>query len=142
MPDDRTNIDTVYAVASGRKLYYQQNLDDYEKHGVIGGTPRAVGDVAHSNLISSEIQPGRHMPVIDCDFGIQAVASSTPGHYHLYIDKEMTWEQYKALLNGLLNAGLIEYAWYDNAMNDKRSYVRLPHIRKDTKSAPAVDVPF
>lgn len=135
-----TNIDTVYALATGRKTYHQSTLNEYDAQA----TPEAK-EFFHSraapdenstdkaNLISSEVQNGMHMPVIDCDFGIQAVPSSTPGHYHLYIDRELTWPQYRALLDGLYKAGLIQEGWYENALKDKRSYVRLPHVKKLTQ---------
>lgn len=134
--DKPTNIDTLYAVATGRKTYFQKSLDEYSKfQASIQDEANAAASPRESNpddanLISSEVRPDVHMPVIDCDFGIQAVASTTPGHYHLYVDQELTWDQYKALLDGFFKAGLIQQGWYRNAMNDKRSYVRLPHVRK------------
>lgn len=128
MPE-KPNIDTLYAVATNRKLFNQPDLEAYEKHKVMGDA-RAAVDVSQANLISSEVSRGKHMPVIDCDFGVQAIPSSTPGHYHLYLDQELTWDQYKALLDGFHKAGLIQDGWYDNAMSDERSYVRLPHIKK------------
>lgn len=137
MPDTKTNIDTLYAVATGRKTYFQKTLDDYskEKSQRMQQEMHALAKPQEakpegSNLISSEVRPGVHMPVIDCDFGIQAVASTTPGHYHLYIDQELTWPQYVALLDGFYAAGLIQEGWYRNAIKDERSYVRLPHIKK------------
>ena len=136
MPDDaKTNIDTLYAVATGRKTYFQSNLDVYERHKMMG-TAHELADLNKANLVSSEVRPDVHMPVIDCDFGIQAVASTTPGHYHLYIDQELTWDQYKALLDGFYKAGLIQAGWYNNALKEMRSYVRLPHVKKTTQSDP------
>jgi hypothetical protein len=145
---DAKNIDTLYAVATGRKTFFQKSLDDYTREqsrfrqqAHAAANPRE-STATEANLISSEVRPGVHMPVIDCDFGIQAVASTTPGHYHLYIDQELTWDQYKALLDGFLKAGLIQDGWYRNAMKDKRSYVRLPHIKKPAPLNPqAVPVP-
>lgn len=126
------NIDTLYAVATGRKTYSQPNIDVYDRHKLMGSA-RTETSMEKANLISSEIRPDIHMPVIDCDYGIQAVASSTPGHYHLYIDRELTWPQYRALLDGMYKAGLIEQAWYENALKDQRTYVRLPHVKKETQ---------
>lgn len=131
---DSQNIDTVYALATGRKTYFQPDLEDYERHRQMGRAHERSDEKA--NLVSSEVRDGVHMPVIDCDFGIQAIASSTPGHYHLYVDKEMSWEQYKALLKGMFEAGLIQKGWYENALKDGRSYVRLPHVRKTKPGKP------
>lgn len=138
MSDAASNIDTFYAVASGRKTYFQDSLNEYTKASwgdqalAHGATPRTEKNVEKANLLSSELASGNHMPVIDCDYGIQAIPSSTPGHYHLYIDQELSWQQYKALLDGFLTAGLIQKAWYENAIREKRSYVRLPHVKKET----------
>jgi hypothetical protein len=146
MPET-TNIDTLYAVATGRKMFLQNDLDTYEKHNVMGVAQSGV-TIDEANLVSSEVRPGVHMPVIDCDYGIQAIASTTLGHYHLYIDRELTWEQYRALLHGFKAAGLIEEAWYHTALKDKRSYVRLPHIKKkppardEELDIPEIPLPF
>jgi hypothetical protein len=140
-PDVRITptIDSKYAAMTGRKMFLQTHLEDYDQapnQGLNRSHPRLIpykADDSHlgeANLISSEVGPNVHMPVIDCDFPINTVASSTPGHFHLYIDKEMTWQQYKALLDGMLNAGLIQKAWYENAMDHQRTYVRMPHVRK------------
>lgn len=130
MSSSDEDILSAYAVGTGRKLFLLSELDEYEKHGQSHtSTPREVPP-GYANLISSEMLGGTHMPVIDCDFPIQAVPSSTPGNYHLYIDRELTWPQYRALLDGFHKAGLIQDAWYANAIREGRSYVRLPHIKK------------
>lgn len=136
--DGVRNIDTLYAVATGRKTYHQSDMELYQRHNEMGRA-RSEADLDRANLVSSEVRTGVHMPVIDCDYGIQAVASSSPGHYHLYIDRELTWDQYKALLDGFKKAGLIEEGWYNNALRDKRSYVRLPHIKKRAPQNPQTD---
>lgn len=139
--DTRLNpgIDSLYAAMSGRQMFYQSSMGDYDQNAghVNASYPRHIPydskDDKHmneANLVSSELENLHHLPVIDCDFPIQAVPSSTPGHYHLYIDKELSWVQYKALLDGMLDAGLIQQNWYKNAIEHKRTYVRMPHVRK------------
>lgn len=123
------NIDTIYAANSGRTLYVKHDMDLYEQHGTSGSTPYAA-KLEKANLVSSEVEPDKHLPVIDMDFPIRAIPSSTEGHFHLYIDQELTWAQYRAFLDGMFAAGLIQKGWYESAMRDKRSYVRLPHISK------------
>lgn len=61
-----------------------------------------------SNLISSQCDNGKHAPVIDIDFPIAVYPSSQLGHYHLYIEKEITWTQYTRILKALNSAGIIE----------------------------------
>lgn len=130
---DSIGIDSIYAASTGRKMFLVKNMDDYDKWGADKlATPRLCAGLETANLVSSEVEPDKHLPVLDMDFPIRVIPSSTEGHGHLYIDKELTWEQYTALLEGFHKAGLIQDAWYRSALNDKRSYVRLPHIKKRT----------
>lgn len=125
-------IDSLYAAGTGRKMYLQRDIDDYDEHGrTHRSTPRQM-PLERANLVSSEVESGKHMPVIDFDFPARIIPSSTEGHGHLYIDQELTWEQYLALLEGFHKAGLIQDGWLTNAMSDKRTYVRLPHVSKRT----------
>lgn len=124
------DLNTMYAKATGRRLYFHPTLNAYGSSDIKQLV--TAKSQLEPNLISSEQESGLHMPVIDCDYAIQAVPSSTTGHYHLYIDKPITWGSYSDLLLGFLQAGLIEAAWYDNAMRDRRSYVRLPNVKKPT----------
>ena len=44
-----------------------------------------------ATIVSSEIagSPGFHTIMLDIDMAARLVESSTPGHFHLYIDKEL-----------------------------------------------------
>src|SRR5690348_415165 len=65
-----------------------------------------------ANLVGSLTTRGTHMPVLDIDrIPVRLVESSTPGNYHLYIDKEMPWETYLDLLWALVDAGILERGW-------------------------------
>lgn len=67
-----------------------------------------------------------HRPVLDIDFGAALIPSSTPGHFHLYLDKIMDWEAYSALLYVLAECGVIEPG-YDRASQERGySSARLP----------------
>lgn len=153
---DALNVDSLYAANTGRKMYLQRDMDDYDEHGrTHRSTPHPM-PLERANLISSEVEPDTHMPVIDLDFPARIIPSSTDGHGHLYIDQEITWEQYLALLEGFQKAGLIQDAWLASAKQDKRSYVRLPHVFKKEQAGkakrpgvtsdwhldPATDFPF
>lgn len=116
----------------GRKTYYQEHLDRYG----MNAPAKEEADMDTANLVSSELPNGMHAPALDLDFACHLVPSSTMGKFHLYIDKEITWDQYRHLLNGFYRAGLIEYEWYQNAMRDERTYVRLPHVKKPPKVVP------
>lgn len=128
---DAIGIDSIWAASTGRKMFLAASIDDYDGPDDKRPQPSpGEADLATANLISSEVAEDRHLPVIDFDFPARVIPSSTEGHGHLYIEKEMTWAQYKALLDGLLAAGLIQEGWHRGALRDTRSYVRLPHVVK------------
>lgn len=88
-------------------------------------------------LISSELLDpvsqkvnGRHAVAVDIDLPAKLVPSSTPDHYHLYIDKEMSWKQYKKLLRAMVKAGIVEKGYYKASVRYKASYLRLPWVKK------------
>ncbi len=101
-----------------------ENKDDYSAAHV------ASDDIEAAHIILSDDGEGVHRPVLDIDFPVHVVPSSTPGHFHLYLDKQMAAPAYMRLLDALAEAGIIEpgYAKVSNA----RGYtsVRLPWIKK------------
>lgn len=122
---------------TGVRKRYDVNLGtDYGSHSVVRETP-------DGNLVSSEsTQPGEHLPVIDLDIPHRLVPSSTPGHSHLYIDKPVTWEQYKHLLEALLECGIIGQGWFNQAMLDGKTWVRAPDWTKEREARERRGTPF
>lgn len=115
------------------KLAYttSSHLADYD------GVTKVTEDVNQAQFILSSVDDGttkteatKHRPIIDVDHRIQAVESTTPGHYHLYIDKEMTWSQFEALLEVFVEVGLVEPGYLRACKRDKASSVRLPWVKK------------
>lgn len=100
------------------------------------GTPRVAPvvttDLDQATTITSQVAGSEvmHKVVLDIDLPVRVYPSSTPGHYHLYIDTPVTWPDYRNLLDALAQAGIIEPG-YANASKD-RGYtrLRLPWIRK------------
>ena len=88
--------------------------------------------VEDADVIISQtaIEPDKHCPVIDIDIDHQYYPSSTPGHGHLYIDKALTWKEYKRLLKALVRAGIVEEGYYKAALSRGYTSVRLPWIKK------------
>lgn len=81
------------------------------------------------NLIGSLTETGTHMPVIDLDIPARLIPSSTHGHHHLYIDKELTKEQYDELLFVMHKIGLIETGVYRAFCQSGLTQVRPPWNR-------------
>lgn len=88
-------------------------------------------DAAH--VVTSQAKndvPGYHRPVLDLDFPAALIPSTTPGHFHLYLDKPMPWPKYKALIKALADAGIIERGYASASIARRYTSVRLPWIRK------------
>lgn len=90
-----------------------------------------VGSLEEADLVGSLLPNGRHAPVIDIDLPCRLVESKTPGHHHLYIDKELTWGDYRRLLRLLSDIGIVEYGYYGASLAHGQTFVRVP---KETAS--------
>lgn len=105
-----------------------------------GNDHEGVTDIERANLITSIVKAGglarlggefaTHKVVIDVDLPCRLVESSTPGHYHLFIDHAMTWPAYVELLNALTAAGIVEPGYLAAALQRGHTAVRLPWVRK------------
>lgn len=72
-----------------------------------------------------------HRPILDIDFDAALIPSTTEGHFHLYLDRPMTWKQYKRLLSVLAEVGIIEEGYAYASIERGYSSTRLPWIKKD-----------
>lgn len=86
----------------------------------------------HNTLTSlTSFEPDEpHLPVIDIDFPIAAVPSSTPGHFHLYIEKPTTFEAFESLLYAMVEAGWVEEGYYRAFQRRNYTVVRKPGVLK------------
>lgn len=73
----------------------------------------------------------KHRLLIDVDFPVKAIPSSTPGHTHLYIDKEVDWEQVENVLQALAAAGIVEQGYADACQDQGFTTLRLPWVKKE-----------
>ena len=100
-------------------------------------TPASVenSDVVASLHYTSNVHDtgAKHAVVLDIDHPAWLVASSTPGHFHLYIDvpNGVPHNQYMDLLNTLSACGIIEPGYARASMQRGHSAVRLPWIKKE-----------
>jgi hypothetical protein len=115
-----------------------------------GNSPELVTELAEANLVTSEMighrgpeapltwlegpdGPTMHRLVIDIDHRIKVVESTTPGHFHLYIDVPMSWDRALGVLTAMADAGVVEPGYV--AASEARGYtaVRLPWVRKEAR---------
>jgi hypothetical protein len=91
------------------------------------GSPNVITSLSARHLRrDDDPDKGLHLPVIDVDFTLRAIPSQTPGHSHLYIDKYLTWSEFKKLLNVLVEVGLVQEGYRNSAFERGYTCVRLP----------------
>lgn len=83
-----------------------------------------------ANIISSILPNGNHAPVLDLDFPARLVPSSTPGHFHLYLDVELSPQEYRTLLETLAQVGIVEEGYAQASVAKGMSMVRKEGVLK------------
>jgi hypothetical protein len=71
-----------------------------------------------------------HLPAVDIDLPCKLVESSTPGHFHLLIDKPVRWQSYMDLLWALVEAGIVQEGYAKASEARGATYLRLPWVKK------------
>lgn len=95
--------------------------------------PREVA-LDQANIVTSRhATTDRHALLLDIDYPAWLVKSSTPGHFHLYLDVPggIPHEKYFALLGTLADCGVIERGYERTSRLRGFSSLRLPWIRKE-----------
>jgi hypothetical protein len=109
---------------------------DFDEH--YSNYPTLIRDIEQANVITSKTNNSNtHKPVLDIDLPIKVIESS-PGKHHLYIDKEMTWDQYSRLLLAMTDAGILEDGYVRASLERGFTALRLPWIKKETTKAKEV----
>jgi len=98
---------------------------------------RQVCTEAEATLVSSKVLgvDNQHMPVLDIDYRAALVESSTPGHYHLYLNQQLEWNDYKKLLKCMERCGLLQPGFVKNSIRRGASFTRLPGVKKGEEHA-------
>jgi hypothetical protein len=101
-------------------------------------TDQEVVAVPEANILTSDVlgKPGIHKLALDIDLPTKLVPTTTPGHWHLYIDHEMPWEAYVRIIDALAEAGIIEKGYARASKIRGYTSVRPPWLSKteDEKS--------
>lgn len=115
----------------GRKTYKVHNWGGSSEDDALEES-RIPAHIEDSDVISSELEDSPyHKPVIDIDVPIRAFPSSTPGHFHLYIDHAIEWNDYVNLLKTMAIVGIVEAGYVDASIQRGATHVRLPWIKKE-----------
>jgi hypothetical protein len=117
-----------------RKLYRNRtplSQNSREPVLMVGEDLHRVEKPEDATLVSSvSMFPGLHAPVLDLDYEAHLEPSSTPGHYHLYLDRLVEHDKYMNLIRALADCGLIEWGFADASIKRGATFVRMPGVRK------------
>lgn len=106
----------------------QQGLPGDQQNNQV--VPFGEADCIISRTSTEYFGQVQHAPVIDIDVPCRLEPSTTPGHFHLYIDMFMDYGLLSQLLWAMVNAGIVEQGYAE--VSDHRGYssVRLPWVTK------------
>lgn len=133
------------------RLYWRANMalgaseyndaSDEERalqHEAIINQERIAAVPEDANLVSSLCADDLHMPAIDLDIPVRLKPSSTEGHFHLFIDKKITWEHYTEILRTMYEAGLVEKGFYELSVARGATFLRThPKGERDHMEYPS-----
>lgn len=115
-----------------RYCYYVNELKGSDEPDI--AEVREPCELGNANLVGSLCTDGKHRPVLDIDFPAMLVPSSTPGHFHLYLDLSMDEEKYLRFVEALSEFGVVSKFYAKVSRQRGQTFCRLPWVRKD-KSA-------
>jgi len=116
-----------------------------------GDGPEVVTALVDANIVTSEYRSGadeiplpwlegpepKHRLVIDIDHRVKVEESTTPGHFHLYIDVPMVWEAAVDILEALARGGVVEPGYVEASKARGYTAVRVPWVKKGDRNAVA-----
>lgn len=124
------------------KFYYSKSTADGIDSGDADAFVKSTKDrtpvsVSDANLVSSRAVEvnGKvyHYPLLDIDFEAALIPSTHPGHYHLYLNRLMPWEDYIELLTVMEKVGIIQSGVLKAALLAEETCLRLPWVKKEPK---------
>lgn len=130
-------------MSAARHTFHAPFLNDHPSDGD-EFAPIYMDDTGEAELVGSLCHDGKHRPVLDIDFPCYVIPSTTPGHFHLYLDPPdgMPWPAYEVLLEALARCGIIEKGFALASIDRAVSTVRLPWVHKSTPPTYDDEAPF
>lgn len=109
------------------------NIEAYKPEDELHNTERVPTlDPENATVTTSRVagKDGVHKVILDLDLPAKLVPSTTPGHFHLYVDHELDWDRYARLLEALGDAGLLEPGYVGASLARGHTAARLPWVKK------------
>lgn len=73
-----------------------------------------------------------HTIMLDIDrMPVRLIESSTPGNFHLYIDKPVLWSEYKKFIKACADIGIVEQEFYNASLRNEATCLRPPWKEKE-----------
>lgn len=120
----------------GKEKEEGEDYKTYEEPVVASLDEANVVTSVADNLFQQDEHVGHlvlHAPVLDFDFPCELIPSTTPGHFHLVMDTQISWAQYQTILTALGAAGILEPGYVDSSLQRGYSAVRLPWIKRPAR---------
>lgn len=123
--------DVLRSLSARDHVLLKADFEADQEYGADGAAVHTVADVDTATAFSSKIK-GSETTALALDIDLPAVLlpSSTPGHSHLYIDHEMTWDDYAEVLTVLGSVGILEPGYVAASLARKATLLRLPWVTK------------
>lgn len=115
--------------APGEELYTLYDVVDSENlegSEIVTSMVRVKG----IGVEAAKIYNTKHKVAIDIDLPCALVESTTPGNFHLYIDKEISRAQYDKILSALTEAGIVQEGYYRAFEERGFTTLRTPWTKK------------
>lgn len=131
----REDVPGGLASLIGRLRSFRVNWQPTDEQYVLG-RDREENDLDRADVTSSAIKASwgeqRHIVALDIDYPVHVAQSSTPGHYHLYIDVPGGIEHhgYMALVSLLGHLGVVEKGYAQVSIQRGHTDLRLPWVEK------------
>lgn len=128
----------LIALFSRVDLYRQIRWQSYEQDDRREPTDKVGLAQCASSRLREQLQGDmfdpsceRHYLMIDLDVQSYLVPSTTPGHSHLYIDRDIPWSDLEQLLRALAACGIVEPGYVNASIERRSTTLRLPWIKKE-----------
>ena len=95
------------------------------------GEGEITDELYRADIITSKMGNSKwHKVLLDIDHPAFLTESSTPGHYHLWIDCSVEWEKLQVMLVAMAEAGVIEAGYAEACMARGYTSLRPPWRHK------------